>query len=109
MKWLKDVLLDIAVTVLIVLATSGVLPWARWLVVIYTPFMLAIKALAFFGGGLGQITRQRKGAEEAPPALFLHALYAINCSLLALNGWWITAGLWALIWLFSYLVERRGG
>ncbi|MEZ4702307.1 MAG: hypothetical protein R2834_18375 [Rhodothermales bacterium] len=109
MKWLKDVVLDIAITVFIVLATTGMVSWAQWVVFIYTPFMLAIKALAFFGGGVGQVSRQRKKADDAPPALFFHALYAINVTLLALNTWWISAGQWALIWLFSFLVERRGG
>ena len=109
MKWLKDVLLDIAVTILIVLATSGVLPWAQWIVFVYTPFMLAMKVLAFFSHGVTQFARQRQEKKEAPPSLFYHALYATNTALLALYAWWLTALQWALIWLFSYLIERREG
>lgn len=107
MAWLKSVLLDIAITIFIALATTGVLPWAQWVVWVYTPFMLALKALAFFAGGFGQVRRKAAPAGETPPQLFFHALYAINLALLATSGWWITAGQWALIWIFSVLIDRR--
>ncbi len=109
MKWLNQVLLDIAITVLILLSTSEFVPWARWIVLVYTPFMLVIKAIAYFSPGLTQFSRQRKEETAAAPALFYHALYAINVAILGLYAWWITALQWVLIWLFSFLIERRGG
>ncbi len=105
MSWLKNVVIDIIVTVLIVLVTSNVLPaWADWIVFVYTPFMLLLKAIALFGG-VNKI-KQKEPADE-PPGWFLHVLFAINIAALAYAQWWITAGLWALIWLFSFIIEKR--
>jgi hypothetical protein len=109
MTWLKNVVVDLAIMIVIVLATTGVIPWTQWVVFIYTPFMLALKALAFFGGGLKAVSKPQKQAAEAPPALFFHALYAVNVAVLALSGWWLTAAQWALIWVLSSLVAHRGG
>lgn len=106
MGWIKNVIIDIIVTIVIIVVTSNVLPaWADWIVLIYTPMMLLMKALALFGG-IAKI--KHKNPEEEPPAWFLHVLYAINTVALAYAGWYITAGQWAFIWLFSFIIDRRG-
>ncbi len=106
MVWIKNVIIDIIVTLVIIVVTSNVLPeWADWIVLVYTPLMLLMKALALFGG-ISKI--KQKNPEEEPPAWFLHVLYAINTAALAYAGWYITAGQWALIWLFSFIIDRRG-
>lgn len=103
MGWLKNAVIDIAVTVLIVLVTVNVLPeWTDWIVFIYTPFILLLKATSFFGG----IKVKPPQGEEAPPVWFFHVLYAINVAALLYSQWWIMGGLWVLIWLFSFLLER---
>ena len=105
MAWLKNVVVDILVTVVIILVTNNVLPeWADWIVVVYTPFMLVLKAITLFGG-VKPI--KSKNAEENPPDWFLHVLYAINIAALAYAGWYITAGQWGLIWLFSFIIDKR--
>lgn len=105
MSWLKNVIIDVLITVLIVLVTSNVLPeWANWIVLIYTPFMLALKALALFSG-INKIKMQKP--ENSPPAWFFHVLYAINVAALVYGQWYITAGQWALIWLISFFIEMR--
>ncbi len=103
MGWLKNAVIDIAVTVLIVLVTSNVLPeWADWIVLVYTPFILLLKATSYFGG----IQVKKPKGEDAPPTWFFHALYAINTAALFYSQWWLVGGLWVLIWLFSFLIEK---
>ena len=106
MAWLKNVVVDIVVTILIVLVTSNVLPaWADWIVLVYTPFIFLVKAVALFSG-VSKI--KQKKPEEEPPEWFLHTLYAINVAALLYAQWWIFAGIWAITWLFSFIQERRG-
>ncbi len=102
MKWLKNVLLDVAVTVVIVLAAAGQ-EWAMWVVWIYTPCMLLLK--------LGALTVRRplvrtKTMAEAPP-WFYHLLYGLNVTALLVGGAWLWAGLWALIWVLSMVAEAQ--
>ena len=105
MGWLKNVVIDVAVTIIIILVTLNVLPeWADWIVYIYTPFMLLLKALALFSG-VNKIKQKETGDE--PPPWFFHALYAINLGALVYAQWWLIAGQWALIWLFSFVIEKR--
>lgn len=105
MGWIKHVIVDLVVTLLIVLVSSNVLPeWVDWIVLVYTPFMLVLKAIALFGG----VSKKGKKSEDDPPAWFFHVLYAINFAALLYAGWFITAGQWFLIWLFSFLIEKRG-
>ena len=114
MAWIKNALIDIAVTVLIVLTAVLDLTWARWLVLIYTPFMLIIKVIAFLSSqSIGQL--QRKG--DGVPSWFYHALYATNIAAMAgyaliaagtfaYQGWMLAAG-WAAIWILSIAAEVR--
>ncbi len=104
MSWLKHVLLDLAVTVVILLAVLTEQAWARWVVWIYTPLMLLLKVVAVFGAGL---TAQVKRADAKVPVWFYHLLYAINVGVLLGFGWWLVGAGWALIWGLSVLAERR--
>ena len=114
MPWIKNVLVDVAATVLIVLVATLDLTWARWIVLIYTPFMLIMKVLVFLGGhSLGQLKPKGDGV----PAWFYHALYAVNVMVTAgyaavsagatTQHWWMLAGGWALIWILSIAAEAR--
>ena len=98
MKWLKDVVIDLIVTMLIAVAVFGGFSWALWIVWIYTPLMLVLKALAFFSVNLQTLTRKQG---PAPPAWFFHLLYGVNEALLAYGRLWVLAGLWIAIWVFS--------
>ncbi len=114
MPWIKNALIDIAVTLLIIVTAALDLTWARWIVLVYTPLMLIMKVMAFLGSqSLGQL--QRKGNEA--PAWFYHALYAINVVVLAgyaftsvdtvaRHAWMLAIG-WGAIWILSIAAEIR--
>ena len=110
MEWIKQALIDIAVTVLIVLAATMDWGWARWIVLIYTPLMLILKIVAFLGSrSLGQLKRKGDGV----PPWFYHLLYAVNvlvsvgAALTVATQWWLIAGGWALIWGLSIASDVR--
>ena len=104
MDWIKHTLVDVAVTVLIVLAVTLDLEWARWGVLIYTPLMVILKIVALLGSqSLGQLKPKGDGV----PVWFYHALYATNVLVAVVDGWWIVAGGWALIWILSITAEVR--
>lgn len=114
MPWIKNALIDIAVTVLILITAALDLTWARWIVLIYTPLMLIMKVMAFLGSqSLGQL--QRKGDDV--PGWFYHALYATNVAVMtgyafvsvdtvARHAWMLAIG-WAAIWILSIAAEIR--
>ena len=105
MKWLKHVVLDLAVTAMIVLAAPLNQTWAGWIVLGYTPLMLALKAFAAFGPSLA--VTARKPAADPVPAWFHHLLYAVNVVTLFAAGWKTVAALWAVIWVLSWLAESK--
>ncbi len=103
MKWFKDVVVDVLVTVCIVLAVWEDFEWAKWIVWIYTPFILLLKIGAYFGP-----TMRVKGKKvvTVPNAVF-HVLYAINVLMLLAAKWWLVAAGWAAVWLVSFLAEQK--
>jgi len=114
MDWIKHTLVDLAVTVLIILAVTLDLEWARWGVLIYTPLMVFLKIVALLGSqSLGQLKPKGDGV----PVWFYHALYATNVAFSAgfafaggginAHQWWMIAGDWALIWVLSIATEVR--
>lgn len=102
MKWLRNVVVDLATTVVILLWVVQGWPWAGWVVWIYTPLMLALKIAALWAGRLlGQ------SARGDVPAWFYHFIYAVNVAALLWGRAWILAAMWAAIWALSVLAERR--
>ena len=104
MPWLKDVVVDIAATLLIILSVilensflSGIL-WG------YTGLLLVVKLIVYAGDDFLNLMNKTK--TEAPQ-WFSHLLYAANTIVLLIFGWWYTGGGWALIWLISYLTQRK--
>ena len=102
MPWLKNALVDLAVTALIAVATVLDQRWALVLVVAYTPLMLALKVLP------GVLPVEPSLVADAPPTWFYHALYATNVALLAAFAQWVLAGAWLLIWVLSTAAEMKG-
>lgn len=102
MGWLKHVILDLAVTAVILVAVLTGQAWAQWVVWLYTPFMLLLKVGAFFGGSLTAQVRQ-----PDVPAWFFHGLYAVNVGALLAYGWWLEGAGWALIWALSAADAHR--
>ncbi|CAM3203042.1 hypothetical protein [Rhodothermus bifroesti] len=100
-RWLKEAWLDGLVTVVIVLAAIPALPWARWIVLVYTPFMLLLKLVALWAAP--HLPRVR---QHTPQALF-HVLYGLNVLVLGVGRWWWMAFAWALIWGLSAAIAHR--
>lgn len=103
MHWLKDVIVDICVTVFIAAAFWLADPWMWWVIAIYTGLLLIAKSIVLTGDGF--LSRSQKSQQA--PEWFLHLLYAVNVVLLGLAGWWYLMAAWCLIWLFSFLGLRK--
>ena len=101
--WIKNVVVDLIVTVVILLLVVQDARWAEVAVWIYTALMVVLKGLALFAGRLGGLGQGR----EAAPAWFFHVIYAVNVGALAADGRWLLAGLWLLIWALSVAAGRR--
>lgn len=105
MSWIREVIVDILVTLFIGMGVWLGDPWMWWIIAVYTALLLVAKGLVLTGEGFLARTRQQQSA----PDWFLHLLYAVNVALLAIANWWILLTGWAAIWLFSYLGQRRQG
>ena len=110
--WLKNVIVDIAVTAVIVLWALGILPdETRWAIYIYTPFIALLK-IAALATGLDRVKQKQSG--DPPPTGFFHLLFAINVSMLLYSYFvhlnvimGIMAALWAVTWVLSVASSRR--
>lgn len=104
MQWLKHVVVDVTVTLLIVYAATGGAGWARWIVLVYTPFMLVLRVASL----LGRMPAQRRPhGGEAVPIAFYHLLFALNVAVPLAFAWHVVAAQWALLWILSVAAERR--
>ena len=101
--WIKGIILEVVVTLVILYAVLTDAAWARWFVLIYTPFMLLLKAIALAGPRLIRTA----GAAAEVPDWFWHLNYAVNVALLLAAAWWLPALGWALIWLLSIAAAHR--
>lgn len=104
MTWLKDVIVDLLATAVIiaaVLTSNSVLSAIVWG---YTSLLLFVKLLVYFGDGFLNMAGK---ADSAAPVWFTHLLYAVNTGALLAFQWWYAGGAWAVIWLFSYLTQRK--
>jgi hypothetical protein len=103
MDWLKDVIVDILVTVFIAAFIWFGYIWMWWVIAVYSGLLLVAKAVVLTGDGFLSRTQNNQQA----PDWFLHVLYALNIIMLGMFGWWWLTGGWCLIWLFSYLGQRN--
>ncbi|NNE35521.1 MAG: hypothetical protein HKN13_09800 [Rhodothermales bacterium] len=109
MSWLKNVILDVAVAVVVIIFVVTGHEWSRWVILIYTPLMLLMKIGAVWGAGaVKPITGQKKKTNNAP-SWFFHILYAGTVALFVYSQWWLMAGAWLVIWIASvaYMLRAR--
>ena len=106
MNWIKSTIVDIAVTACIVAAVFLGEEWARWVIWIYTPFILLLKLGALFASPVVKRGVVKKSQEEAPE-WFYHVLYLANVALLGIAGWWWPSAGWVAIWVVSFIAARR--
>lgn len=102
MDWLKDVIVDIIVTVVIIATVLTSNSWLSGLVWGYTGLLLLIK----FSVLISDSILMNKSKTEAPE-WFSHSLYAINTIVLISFEWWYAGIGWGLIWIMSYLTQRK--
>lgn len=104
MDWLKDVIVDIfatAVIIVTVLISNSILAGIVWG---YTGLLIMVKFLALTGDSF--LNLMNKSKSEAPE-WFSHLLYAINTIALISFEWWYAGAGWLLIWIISYLTQRK--
>ena len=106
MNWLKDVVVDIAVTLFIFSAVLLQDSWMRYVIWAYTALMLLAKVAVLSADSFSQIANK---ARSDAPEWFSHLLYALNTAALFWGEWWYAGAAWALIWLFSYMAQRKHG
>lgn len=104
MSWLKEVIVDIAVTIFIIASVWLADPWMKYIIWAYTGIMLLTKSIVLFSDNFMQIAKK---AKNTAPEWFAHLLYATNTFVLFYFTWWYAAAGWLLIWLFSFLTQRK--
>jgi hypothetical protein len=104
MSWLKEVIVDIAATVLIIIAVLIEEPILTGIVLGYTGLLLLIKFLVLVGDEF--LNMMNKTNTDAPK-WFAHLLYAINTVVLLFFNWWYAGTGWAIIWILSFLTQRK--
>ena len=100
---IKHAVVDILVTVLIIVAVTVKLEWARWIILIYTPVILVLKLIAAASPAI----RTLKVTPKGPPKLILHLLYGVNVVALGIAAWWYLFAGWIAIWILSIVQDRR--
>ncbi len=104
MSWLKDVIVDILATVAIIAAVLSSNIFLRGLVLGYTGLLLFVKLFVYFGDDFMNMMNK---AKSSAPDWFTHLLYAINTGVLLYFQWWYAGAGWGIIWLLSFLIQRR--
>lgn len=104
MSWLKDVIVDLLATGVIIAAVLTSNTIVSGLVWGYTGLLLFTKLLVYFGDGFMNMMNK---ANTSAPNWFTHLLYAINTGTLLAFQWWYAGVGWAVIWLISFLTQRK--
>ncbi len=103
MSWLKSVLIDIVVLVVVAVHVLQGTEWGYWIIVIYTPLLLLLKIVALTSG----VAKAVKQPSSAAPNWFFHLLYGVIVVFFLYGNLWLLAGAWAAIWLLSAIQEAR--
>lgn len=104
MSWLKDVIVDLLATAAIIAAVLTSNTFLSGIVWGYTGLLLLLKLLVYFGDGFMNMMNK---ANTSAPDWFTHLLYAVNTGALLAFQWWYSGISWGIIWLLSYLIQRR--
>jgi hypothetical protein len=102
MTWIKNAIIDVAITAVIVAYALTMATWSWWIIAIYTPLMVLLKVFALSGAASSV---QRKADDV--PSWFYHVLYAANVLLLLYASFLYAAIGWAAIWILSTIVESK--
>lgn len=102
MTWIKNAIIDIVVTGVILAYALTTAAWGWWIIVFYTPLMLLLKVFALSGAAANV---QRKS--DSVPSWFYHVLYGLNVALLFYASFVYAAIGWAAIWILSTIAETQ--
>lgn len=105
MTWLKSVIVDIIVSIVIIIAVLAKIEWLTIVVVAYTILMLVLKLLAVVSEQFMKSVKPGKSVQA--PLWFTSSLYAFNVFILLGFAWYLTAAQWVLIWFFSWMAHKR--
>lgn len=104
MDWIKDIFLDIIVSLFIVSAVFLEIEWMYWIVIAYTAILLLTKAIVLLADDALQLIRK---TETKAPKWVNHLIYGVNTLALLVNAWWYVGSGWVLIWLLSWLAQYK--
>ncbi|HKK45486.1 MAG TPA: hypothetical protein VJ964_08185 [Balneolaceae bacterium] len=104
MTWLKEVIVDIAATILIIIGVFINQSILTGIILAYTGLLLITKLIVYFGDNFLNMMNK---AKSNAPHWFTHMLYAINTAILLIFRWWYAGAGWAVIWGISYLTQRK--
>lgn len=102
MSWIKNALIDLAVTAIIAVHAFSDVTWTWWVIAIYTPLMVLLKLFAL--SGAAHAVQQKA---DGVPVWFYHVLYGANLLLLLKAPFYEAAAGWAVIWILSVVAESR--
>lgn len=107
MTWLKNVVVDILVSAVIIIAVLSKIEWLSIVVIAYTILMLVLKFLAILSDPFMKSVQKGKTKVRQAPLWFTSSLYALNVFVLLGFSWYYTAAQWGLIWLFSWMAFKK--
>jgi len=107
MKWVRNVIVDIVVGVVIIIAALSKIEWLAIVVIAYTVLMLVLKFLAVISDPFMKSVQKGKVTAIQAPLWFTSSLYAVNVVVLLAFGWYYTAAQWVVIWLFSWIAFKK--
>lgn len=96
--WIRDIILDLLVTLAIVIALFLDFLWLAYAIYVYTILILITRLLLLRSSGLRTVSSKQ---HSSAPKWIYHLLYATNVVLLALHLWLLTAAAWAVIWALA--------
>ena len=102
MKWIKEVIVDIGITLAIILAVLSTVTWLKYVILFYSLLMLFLKGVTLTNRSI----LKRIKRSDAPPWIF-HVLYGINVVVLLVFQWWLIAIIWMGVWGLSYMALRK--
>jgi hypothetical protein len=103
MRWLRLIVLDIVILVIIYLATIGEQQWARWFILFYTPLVVVMRILAL----RSRLLQRKVEAGDEVPVWAYHLIYAASFSLCIWDQWWLVAVGWGAIWIMSSIYQSQ--
>lgn len=104
MSWFKEIILDVLVTVFILIAVITEARWMQYILIGYSVLMLVVKVFVYLNDNYLKLIKKKN---QTAPVSVIYQLYGINVAILILYDWWVTAVMWLLIGLLSYLTHKK--